>query len=422
MWQIINGDVVYKPRTFDFVNPATGEIPDEKELFRQKQGMKEIEIRNLKQRLSSQAFAWIKVGTDNPDDPIVDRQVRRGPKGTFKLTYTGDILDKGPQSGPVKYKQGTPKPAAAIGPGKGSLSLETTAKADETLSSVENARIDETTETRKLDDKQQKRVLNKELNLSRSHMLAREELRKSAKPEVTEFTDRRPPPIEGPRKQAPWLAKPFNTKPPEEKPRATKEEVAAAKKKAGLTAQQETDRTFKGTTKKVDRDGNIIKKVINEYTPAKRSSTEAEVKKAIDSLDSNIEKLKKIIDKQPVNSRTEETARSLKRVEYMKLIKEAEYKDLMSRRPSQKVGTSVRPPSISKLQKEQSYLENRLSKIDEAIKENVDKYNSIKKYEYGKAAPKEELLKVIKSNVADKKFATEALKVVLLILKRGRIP
>jgi len=408
MWQIVDGYVVYKPRTFDFINPVTGEIPDDKELFRQKQGMKEIEIRNLKKRLSSQAFAWIKVGTDNPDDPIVDRQVRRGPKGTFKLTYTGDILDKGPQSGPVEYKQGTPKPAAAIGPGKGSLSLETTAKADETLSSVENARVDETTETRKLDNKQQKRVLNKELNLSRSHMLAREELKKSAIPEVEEFIDRGPASSENP----PKGFKGTGGKPPAKTPRATKEEVAAAKEKTGLTKQEEIDRKFKGTTKSGE---------VKKYTPAK-PSTEAEVKKAIDRLDSNIEKLKEMIDKQPVNSRTEETAKSLERVERMKLIKEAEYKDLMSRRSKQRTGTSVRPPSISKLQKEQAYLENRLSKIDEAIKENVDKYNSIKKYEYGKAASKQELLKIIKSDVADKKFATEALKVVLLILTRRRVP
>jgi hypothetical protein len=242
-------------------------------------------------------------------------------------------------------------------------------------------------------------------------MLAREELRKSAKPEVTEFTDRRPPTTEGPRKQN--YGGPANTKPPKETPRrATKEEVAAAKKRAGLTKQEKIDRKFKGATKSGE---------VKKYTPAK-PSTEAEVKKAIDRLDSNIEKLKEMIDKQPVNSRTEETAKSLERVERMKLIKEAEYKDLMSRRSKQKVGTSVRPPSISKLQKEQAYLENRLSKIDEAIKENVDKYNGIKKYEYGKAASKQELLKVIKSHVADKKFATEALKVVLLILTRRRIP
>lgn len=390
MWQIVDGDVVYKPRTFDFVNPVTGEIPDDKELFRQKQGMKEIEIRNLKQRLSSQSFAWIKVGTDNPDDPIVDRQVRRGPKGTFKLTYTGDILDKGPQSGPVEYKQGTPKPAAAIGPGKGSLSLETTVKADETLSSVENARVDETTETRKLDNKQQKQLLNKELNLSRSHMLTREELKKSEVPETKGFIDRGPKLGKG--DVLPELASPKKFLP----------------KKLSF---EDIDRKFKGTTKSGE---------VKKYTPAK-PSTEIEVKKAIDRLDSNIEKLKEMIDKQPVNSRTEETAKSLERVERMKLIKEAEYKDLMSRRSKQKVGTSVRPPSISKLQKEQAYLENRLSKIDKAIKENVDKYNGIKKYEYGKAVPKQELLKVIKSHVTDKKFATEALKVVLLILSRGKV-
>lgn len=402
MWQIIDGDVVYKPRTFDFVNPMTGEIPDDKELFRLKQGMKEIEIRYLKKRLSSQSFAWIKVGTDNPDDPIVDRQVRRGPKGTFKLTYTGDILDKGPSSGPVEYKQGTPKPAAAIGPGKGSLSLETTAKADEILSSVENARIDETTETRQLDYKEQKRVLNKELNLSRSHMLAREELKKSVIPETKEFIDR------GPKLGAGDVLK--------KRPTATKEEVAAAKKKAGLTIQEEIDRKFKGRT--IKDDGKVV---LNKYTPAK-PSTEAEVKKAIDSLDSNIEKLKKIIDKQPINSRTEETAKSLKRIEYMKLVKEAEYKDLMSARSSQKVGTSVKPPSVEKLKKEAGYLDRRLDKIDAAIKENTDKLKEIKKYEYGKAAPREKLVKVIESHRQDRKFAMEALKVILLILTRKRIP
>jgi len=353
MWQIIDGDVVYKPRTFDFVNPVTGEIPDDKELFRQKQGMKEIEIRNLKQRLSSQSFAWIKVGTDNPDDPIVDRQVRRGPKGTFKLTYTGDILDKGPQSGPVKYKQGTPKPAAAIGPGKGSLPLETTAKADITLSSVENARAD--MQRSKIESDNKKRI---------------------------------------------------------EKEKAEKKAINKGKPVPESLSFEDIDRKFKGTTKNGE---------VKKYTPAK-PSTEIEVKKAIDSLDSNIEKLKKIIDKQPVNSRTEETARSLKRLEYMKLIKEAEYKDLMSARSSQKVGTSVKPPSIEKLKKEAGYLDRRLDKIDAAIKENVDKYNGIKKYEYGKAAPKQELLKVIKSHVADKKFATEALKIVLGILARRRIP
>jgi hypothetical protein len=124
--------------------------------------------------------------------------------------------------------------------------------------------------------------------------------------------------------------------------------------------------------------------------------------------------------KQPVNSRTEETAKSLKRAERMKLIKEAEYKDLMSRRSKQRTGTSVRPPSVDKLKEEAKYLSRRLDKIDEAIKENVQiNYNGIKKYEYGKAAPKQELLKIIKSDVADKKFATEALKVVLLILSRG---
>lgn len=355
MWQIVDGDVVYKPRTFDFVNPATGEIPDEKELFRQKQGMKEIEIRNLKQRLRSQAFAWIKVGTDNPDDPIVDRQVRRGPKGTFKLTYTGDVLDKGPQSGPVEYKQGTPKPPAAIGPGKGSLSLETTVKADEILSNAENTRAD------------MQRSKNQSDN----------------------------------RKQI-------------EKEKAEKKAIKKGKPIPKSISFEEIDRKFRGTTTK--KDGKVV---VNKYTPAK-PSTEIEVKKAIERLDSNIEKLKEMIDKQPVNSRTEETAKSLERVERMKLIKEAEYKDLMSRRSKQRTGTSVRPPSVSKLQKEQAYLENRLSKIDEAIKENVDKYNGIKKYEYGKAAPKQELLKVIKSHVADKKFATEALKVVLLILSRGK--
>ncbi|CAB4177291.1 hypothetical protein UFOVP999_22 [uncultured Caudovirales phage] len=351
MWQIVDGDVVYKPRTFDFVNPATGEIPDEKELFRQKQGMKEIEIRNLKQRLSSQAFAWIKVGTDNPDDPIVDRQVRRGPKGTFKLTYTGDVLDKGPQSGPVEYKQGTPKPPAAIGPGKGSLPLETTAKADITLSDVENTRVD---------------IVPEENQNEYRKRIAREKVEKK--------------------------------------------EIKKGKPIPKSLSFEEIDRKFKGRTKSGE---------VKKYTPAK-PSTEIEVKKAIDRLDSNIEKLKEMIDKQPVNSRTEETAKSLERVERMKLIKEAEYKDLMSRRSKQRTGTSVRPPSVSKLQKEQAYLENRLSKIDEAIKENVDKYNGIKKYEYGKAAPKQELLKVIKSHVADKKFATEALKVVLLILSRGK--
>lgn len=352
MWQIVDEDVVYKPRTFDFVNPMTGEIPDEKELFRQKQGMKEIEIRNLKQRLRSQAFAWIKVGTDNPDDPIVDRQVRRGPKGTFKLTYTGDVLDKGPQSGPVKYKQGTPKPPAAIGPGKGSLPLETTAKADITLSDVENTRVD---------------IVPEENQNEYRKRIAREKVEKK--------------------------------------------EIKKGKPIPKSLSFEDIDRKFKGTTKSGE---------VKKYTPAK-PSTEIEVKKAIDSLDSNIEKLKEMIDRQPVNSRTEETAKSLERVERMKLIKEAEYKDLMSRRSKQRTGTSVRPPSVDKLKKEQVYLENRLSKIDEAIKENVDKYNGIKKYEYGKAAPKQELLKVIKSHVADKKFATEALKVVLLILSRGKV-
>ena len=395
MWQIVDGDVVYKPRTFDFVNPMTGEIPDEKELFRQKQGMKEIEIRNLEQRLRSQAFAWIKVGTDNPDDPIVDRQVRRGPKGspkgTFKLTYTGDVLDKGPQSGPVEYKQGTPKPPAAIGPGKGSLSLETTAKADEILSSVENARIDETTETNKLDYEERRRVLDKPKRSTLNHAVNMEELKKSEVPETKGFIDRGPKLGKG--DVLPELPSPKKSLP----------------KKLSF---EEIDRKFKGTTKSGE---------VKKYTPAK-PSTEIEVKKAIDRLDSNIEKLKEMIDKQPVNSRTEETAKSLERVERMKLIKEAEYKDLMSRRSKQRTGTSVRPPSISKLKKEQVYLEDRLSKIDEAIKENVDKYNGIKKYEYGKAAPKQELLKVIKSHVADKKFATEALKVVLLILTRRRVP
>lgn len=409
MWQIVDGDVVYKPRTFDFVNPATGEIPDEKELFRQKQGMKEIEIRNLKQRLSSQAFAWIKVGTDNPDDPIVDRQVRRGPKGTFKLTYTGDLLDKGPQSGPVEYKQGTPKPAAAIGPGKGSLPLETTTKADITLSDAENTRADITKETNKLDyeerrrvldkrkivslnnlnEEERKKVLSKPKTSTLNHAVNMENLKKSEVPETKGFIDRGPKLGKG--DVLPELSSPKKSLP----------------KKLSF---EEIDRKFKGTTKSGE---------VKKYTPAK-PSTEIEVKKAIDRLDSNIEKLKEMIDKQPVNSRTEETAKSLERVERMKLIKEAEYKDLMSRRSKQKTGTLVRPPSINKLKKEQVYLEDRLSKIDEAIKENVDKYNGIKKYEYGKAAPKQELLKVIKSHVADKKFATEALKVVLLILSRGK--
>ena len=225
---------------------------------------------------------------------------------------------------------------------------------------------------------------------------------KSAVPEVEEFIDRGPKLGTGD-----VLAK---------GPRATKEEVAAAKKKAGLTIQEEIDRKFKGRT--IKDDGKVV---LNKYTPAK-PSTEVEVKKAIDSLDSNIEKLKKIIDKQPINSRTEETAKSLKRIEYMKLVKEAEYKDLMSARSSQKVGTSVKPPSVEKLKKEAGYLDRRLDKIDAAIKENTDKLKEIKKYEYGKAAPREKLVKVIESHRQDRKFAMEALKVILLILTRKRIP
>ena len=243
-------------------------------------------------------------------------------------------------------------------------------------------------------------------------MLAREELRKSAVPEVEEFIDRGPASSDNP----PKGFKGTGGKPPKEKPRATKEEVAATKKKAGLTIQEEIDRKFKGRT--IKDDGKVV---LNKYTPAK-PSTEAEVKKAIDSLDSNIEKLKKIIDKQPINSRTEETAKSLKRIEYMKLVKEAEYKDLMSARSSQKVGTSVKPPSVEKLKKEAGYLDRRLDKIDAAIKENTDKLKEIKKYEYGKAAPREKLVKVIESHRQDRKFAMEALKVILLILTRKRIP
>ena len=106
----------------------------------------------------------------------------------------------------------------------------------------------------------------------------------------------------------------------------------------------------------------------------------------------------------------------------MKLVKEAEYKDLMSRRSKQRTGTLVRPPSVDKLKEEAKYLSRRLDKIDEAIKENTDKLKEIKKYEYGKAAPREKLVKVIESHRQDKKFAMEALKVVLLILTRKRIP
>lgn len=402
MWQIEKGgNVSYRP-IIPEVNTKTGEIYSPEQMRRMQLQAKNSAYDFINRQLRGQSFVWVEVGTGDPDAETTQRQIKRGTKkGTFKVTTMQPSTTY-----PVTVTQGTPKSPTDIAKSKRlDTRLETNKASDRNLKNLENATVDKNAEARQLDYEGRKKTLNKELNLSRSHMLAREELRKSAKPEVTEFTDRGP----------------ANTKPPKETPRATKEEVAAAKKKAGLTAQQETDRMFKGTTKKVDRDGNIIKKVINEYTPAKRSSTEAELKKAIDSLDSNIEKLKKIIDKQPVNSRTEETARSLKRVEYMKLIKEAEYKDLMSRRPSQKVGTSVKPPSIEKLKKEARYLDRRLDKIDAAIKENTDKLKEIKKYEYGKAAPREKLVKVIDSHRKDREFAMKALKVILLIIRK-RIP
>jgi len=416
MWQIEKGgNVSYRP-VIPEVNTRTGEIYSPDQMRKMQLQAKNSAYDFVSRQLKGQSFVWVEVGTDDPDAETTQRQIKRGTKkGTFKVTTMQPSTTY-----PVTVTQGTPKSPTDIAKSKRlDTRLETNKASDRNLKNLENATVDKNAEARQLDYEGRKKTLNKELNLSRSHMLAREELRKSANFEVKEFTDRRPPTTEGPKKQN--YGGPANTKPPKETPRATKEEVAAAKKKAGLTTQQETDRTFKGITKKVDRDGNIIKKVINEYTPAKRSSTEAEVKKAIDSLDSNIEKLKKIIDKQPVNSRTEEIARSLKRVEYMKLIKEAEYKDLISRRPSQKVGTSVKPPSIEKLKKEAGYLDHRLDKIDAAIKENTDKLKEIKKYEYGKAAPREKLVKVIDSHRKDREFAMKALKVILLIISR-RIP
>jgi hypothetical protein len=410
MWQIEpGGNVSYKPMIPE-VNTRTGEIYSPEQIRKMQLQAKNSAYDFVSRQLKGQSFVWVEVGTGDPDAETTQRQIKRGTKkGTFKVTTMQPSTTY-----PVTVTQGTPKSPTDIGKGKGAPTLETNVASDRNLKNLENATVDKNAEARRLDYEGRKKTLNKELNLSRSHMLAREELRKSAVPEVEEFTDRRPPTTEGPKKQN--YAGPANTKPPKEKPRATKEEVAAAKKKAGLTIQEEIDRKFKGRTIKDDS-----KVVLNKYTPAK-PSTEAEVKKAIDSLDSNIEKLKKIIDKQPINSRTEETAKSLKRIEYMKLVKEAEYKDLMSRRSKQRTGTLVRPPSVDKLKEEAKYLSRRLDKIDEAIKENTDKLKKIKKYEYGKAAPKQELLKIIKSDVADKKFATEALKVVLLILTRRRIP
>ena len=398
MWRIEpGGNVSYKPMIPE-VNTRTGEIhsPAQMRKF-------EIEARRsaydyINRLFRSQSFVWVEVGTDDPDAETTQRQIKRGSKrDTFKVTTMQPSTTY-----PVTVTQGTPKSPMDIGKGKGAPALETNKASDANLKNLENATVDKNAEARQLDYEGRKKTLNKELNLSRSHMLAREELRKSAVHEVEEFIDRGPKLGTGD-----VLAK---------GPRATKEEVAAAKKKAGLTIQEEIDRKFKGRT--IKDDGKVV---LNKYTPAK-PSTEAEVKKAIDSLDSNIEKLKKIIDKQPINSRTEETAKSLKRIEYMKLVKEAEYKDLMSARSSQKVGTSVKPPSVEKLKKEAGYLDRRLDKIDAAIKENTDKLKEIKKYEYGKAAPREKLVKVIESHRQDRKFAMEALKVILLILTRKRIP
>lgn len=408
MWQIEpGGNISYKP-IIPEVNTRTGEIhsPAQMRKF-------EIEARRsaydyINRLFRSQSFVWVEVGTDDPDAETTQRQIKRGSKrDTFKVTTMQPSTTY-----PVTVTQGTPKSPTDIGKGKGAPTLETNKASDRNLKNLENATVDKNAEARQLDYEGRKKTLNKELNLSRSHMLAREELRKSAVPEVEKFTDRGPVSSDNP----PKGFKGTGGKPPKEKPRATKEEVAAAKKKAGLTIQEEIDRKFKGTTK-ID-DGKVS---VKKYTPAK-PSTGVEVKKAIDGLDSNIKKLKEIIDKQPVNSRTEETAKSLKRLEYMKLIKEAEYKDLMSARSSQKVGTSVKPPSIEKLKKEAGYLDRRLDKIDAAIKENTDKLKDIKKYEYGKAAPREKLVKVIESHRQDRKFAMEALKIVLLILTRRRMP
>jgi hypothetical protein len=409
MWQIEpGGNVSYKPMIPE-VNTRTGEIYSPEQIRKMQLQAKNSAYDFVSKQLKSQSFVWVEVGTGDPDAETTQRQIKRGTKkGTFKVTTMQPSTTY-----PVTVTQGTPKSPEDIDKSKRlDTRLETNKASDANLKNLENATVDKNAEARQLDYEGRKKTLNKELNLSRSHMLAREELRKSAVPEVEEFIDRGPASSDNP----PKGFKGTGGKPPKEKPRATKEEVAAAKKKAGLTIQEEIDRKFKGRTIKDDS-----KVVLNKYTPAK-PSTEAEVKKAIDSLDSNIEKLKKIIDKQPINSRTEETAKSLKRIEYMKLVKEAEYKDLMSRRSKQRTGTLVRPPSVDKLKEEAKYLSRRLDKIDEAIKENTDKLKEIKKYEYGKAAPKQELLKIIKSDVADKKFATEALKVVLLILTRRRIP
>jgi hypothetical protein len=409
MWQIEpGGNVSYKPMIPE-VNTRTGEIYSPEQIRKMQLQAKNSAYDFVSKQLKSQSFVWVEVGTGDPDAETTQRQIKRGTKkGTFKVTTMQPSTTY-----PVTVTQGTPKSPEDIDKSKRlDTRLETNKASDANLKNLENATVDKNAEARQLDYEGRKKTLNKELNLSRSHMLAREELRKSAVPEVEEFIDRGPASSDNP----PKGFKGTGGKPPKEKPRATKEEVAAAKKKAGLTIQEEIDRKFKGRTIKDDN-----KVVLNKYTPAK-PSTEAEVKKAIDSLDSNIEKLKKIIDKQPINSRTEETAKSLKRIEYMKLVKEAEYKDLMSRRSKQRTGTLVRPPSVDKLKEEAKYLSRRLDKIDEAIKENTDKLKEIKKYEYGKAAPREKLVKVIESHRQDKKFAMEALKVVLLILTRKRVP
>jgi prefoldin subunit 5 len=409
MWQIEpGGNVSYKPMIPE-VNTRTGEIYSPEQIRKMQLQAKNSAYDFVSRQLKGQSFVWVEVGTGDPDAETTQRQIKRGTKkGTFKVTTMQPSTTY-----PVTVTQGTPKSPEDINKSKRlDTRLETNKASDANLKNLENATVDKNAEARRLDYEGRKKTLNKELNLSRSHMLAREELRKSAVPEVEEFINRGPASSDNP----PKGFKGTGGKPPKEKPRATKEEVAAAKKKAGLTIQEEIDRKFKGRTIKDDS-----KVVLNKYTPAK-PSTEAEVKKAIDSLDSNIEKLKKIIDKQPINSRTEETAKSLKRIEYMKLVKEAEYKDLMSRRSKQRTGTLVRPPSVDKLKEEAKYLSRRLDKIDEAIKENTDKLKEIKKYEYGKAAPREKLVKVIESHRQDKKFAMEALKVVLLILTRKRIP
>jgi prefoldin subunit 5 len=409
MWQIEpGGNVSYKPMIPE-VNTRTGEIYSPEQIRKMQLQAKNSAYDFVSKQLKGQSFVWVEVGTGDPDAETTQRQIKRGTKkGTFKVTTMQPSTTY-----PVTVTQGTPKSPEDIDKSKRlDTRLETNKASDANLKNLENATVDKNAEARRLDYEGRKKTLNKELNLSRSHMLAREELRKSAVPEVEEFIDRGPASSDNP----PKGFKGTGGKPPKEKPRATKEEVAAAKKKAGLTIQEEIDRKFKGRTIKDDN-----KVVLNKYTPAK-PSTEAEVKKAIDSLDSNIEKLKKIIDKQPINSRTEETAKSLKRIEYMKLVKEAEYKDLMSRRSKQRTGTLVRPPSVDKLKEEAKYLSRRLDKIDEAIKENTDKLKEIKKYEYGKAAPREKLVKVIESHRQDKKFAMEALKVVLLILTRKRVP